>query len=91
MTEEEVALAVKDIIQTVAPDEDVSNLDPALRLREQIDLDSMDFLDIVMELRKLYGVQVPEEDYKELATLGGCVRYLHPKLAAKSLHCATSA
>jgi acyl carrier protein len=91
MTEEEVALAVKDIIQTVAPDEDVSSLDPEQRLREQIDLDSMDFLDIVMELRKLYGVQVPEEDYKELATLAGCVRYLYPKLAGKSLHCATSA
>jgi len=91
MTEEEVVLAVKDIIQTVAPDEDVSALDPAKRLREQIDLDSMDFLDIVMELRKLYGVQVPEEDYKELATLEGCVRYLHPKLAAKALHQATSA
>ena len=91
MTEEEVTLAVKDIIQTVAPDEDVSNLEPSKRLREQIDLDSMDFLDIVMELRKLYGVQVPEEDYKELATLEGCVRYLHPKLAHKSLHCATSA
>ena len=91
MTEEEVVSAVKDIIQTVAPDEDVSNLELEVRLREQIDLDSMDFLDIVMELRKLYGVQVPEEDYKELATLAGCVRYLHPKLAAKSLHCATSA
>jgi acyl carrier protein len=91
MTEEEVALAVKDIIQTVAPDEDVADLDPEKRLREQIDLDSMDFLDIVMELRKLYGVQVPEEDYKELATLAGCVRYLHPKLAAKSLHCTASA
>ncbi len=51
----------------------------------------MDFLDIVMELRKLYGVQVPEQDYNELATLAGCVRYLHPKLAGKSLHCATSA
>ncbi len=91
MTEEEVTLAVKDSIQTVAPDEDVNGLDPEKRLREQIDLDSMDFLDIVMELRKLYGVQVPEEDYKELATLAGCVRYLHPKLAGKSLHCATSA
>ena len=91
MTEEEVVIAVKDIIQTVAPDEDVSSLDPAVRLREQIDLDSMDFLDIVMELRKLYGVQVPEEDYKELATLDGCVRYLHPKLTAKSLHCAANA
>jgi len=91
MTEEEVVLAIKDIIQTVAPDEDVSNLDASKRLREQIDLDSMDFLDIVMELRKLYGVQVPEEDYKELATLDGCVRYLHPKLAVKPLHCAASA
>ena len=85
MTEEEVALAVKDIIQTVAPDEDVTNLDPEKRLREQIDLDSMDFLDIVMELRKLYGVQVPEEDYKELATLDGCVAYLSPLLAGKAL------
>ncbi len=91
MTEEDVVLAIKDIIQTVAPDEDVAGLDPSKRLREQIDLDSMDFLDIVMELRKLYGVQVPEEDYKELATLDGCVRYLYPKLEAKSLHCATSA
>jgi acyl carrier protein len=91
MTEDEVAIAIKDIIQTVAPDEDLSGLDPDVRLREQIDLDSMDFLDIVMELRKLYGVQVPEEEYKELATLAGCVRYLHPKLAGKALHCAASA
>ena len=91
MTAEEVALAVKDIIRTVAPDEDLAGLDPEKRLREQIDLDSMDFLDIVMELRKLYGVQVPEEDYKELATLDGCVRYLQPKLAGKSLHCAANA
>ena len=91
MTEEEVVIAVKDIIQTVAPDEDVSSLDPRVRLREQIDLDSMDFLDIVMELRKLYGVQVPEEEYKELATLEGCVRYLHPKLAGKTLHCPANA
>ena len=91
MTEEEVIQAVKDIIQTVAPDEDVSGLDPDVRLREQIDLDSMDFLDIVMELRKLYGVQVPEEDYKELATLQGCVDYLHPMLTGKALHCAAEA
>ncbi len=91
MTKEEVVLAIKDIINTIAPDEDVANLDHAERLRDQIDLDSMDFLDIVMELRKLYGVQVPEEDYKELATLDGCVNYLHPMLAEKELHCAASA
>ncbi len=91
MTQDEVVLAVKDIIATVAPDEDLSDLDPAVRLREQIDLDSMDFLDIVMELRKIYGVQVPEQDYKELASLDSCVRYLLPKLAHKELHCAAKA
>jgi acyl carrier protein len=81
MNREEIENAVKDIIQTVAPDEDLSNLRPDLKLREQIELDSMDFLDIVMELRKRHGVHVPEADYKELATLDGCVAYLTPLLA----------
>jgi acyl carrier protein len=84
MNREEIQTAVKDIIQTVAPDEDLSHLDPGLKLREQIELDSMDFLDIVMELRKRYGVHVPEADYKELATLDGCVNYLAPLLAKTS-------
>ena len=85
MNREEIQDAIKDIIQTVAPDEDVSNLKPDVKLREQIELDSMDFLDIVMELRKRYGVQVPEDDYKELATLDGCVSYLSPLLQGKKL------
>ena len=85
MTTDEVVVAVKDIIHTIAPDEDLSELATDVKLREQIELDSMDFLDIVMELRKLYGVQVPEEDYKELATLQGCVDYLSPKLTHKEL------
>ena len=80
MNREEIIQAIKDIITTIAPDEDVTSLATDVRLREQIELDSMDFLDIVMELRKRYGVQVPEEDYKELATLDGCVAYLHPRL-----------
>jgi acyl carrier protein len=85
MTREEIVSAIKDIIRSIAPDEDLSDLKPDVRLREQIELDSMDFLDIVMELRKRYGVQVPEEDYKELATLDGCARYLAPKLEGKRL------
>ena len=91
MNHEDIVIALKDIIKTIAPDEDVSNLEMDVRLRDQIELDSMDFLDIVMELRKLYGVQVPEEDYKELATIDGCVAYRHPKLADKELHCAANA
>jgi acyl carrier protein len=85
MTREEIIEAVKDIIRTIAPDEDLSGLVTSERLRDQIELDSMDFLDIVMELRKRYGVQIPEEEYKELATLDGCVAYLGPKLQGKKL------
>lgn len=85
MSNEEIVIAVKDIISVIAPDEDLSNLALDVKLRDQIELDSMDFLDIVMELRKRYGVQVPEEDYMNLATLQGCVDYLGPKLAGKQL------
>ncbi len=91
MTRDEIVIAIKDIIQQIAPDEDLSSLDKGVRLRDQIELDSMDFLDIVMELRKLYGVQVPEADYKELATLEGCANYLESHLADKELHCASNA
>lgn len=83
MTREDIAQAVIDIITDVVPDEDCSSLDPAVALREQLELDSMDFLDIVMELRKQYGVEVPEADYPALATLNSCVDYLEPHMKDK--------
>ena len=46
--------------------------------REQLELDSMDFLDIVMELRKRHRIQIPEEDYGELASMASTVTYLEP-------------
>jgi len=82
MVEQQVRSIVLDIIAVVAPDADLSDIDDEKALRDQLELDSMDFLDIVMELRKRYKVEVPKEDYPELATLGGCVRYLSPKLQA---------
>ena len=80
MTENDVRQLILDIIHDIAPDEDLSDVQPDVRLRDQLDLDSMDFLDIVMELRKRHKVEVPEEDYMELSTLNGCVTYLLPKL-----------
>lgn len=80
MTRDEVRTAVIKIIEEIAPDEDTSSLKGDERLRDQMELDSMDFLDIVMELRKQYSVEVPEADYMELATLDGCVNYLEPKM-----------
>ncbi len=71
---------ILDIIAVVAPDADLTNVKSDVRLRDQLDMDSMDFLDIVMELRKRYKVEVPKEDYQELATLDSCAEYLAPKL-----------
>ncbi len=73
-----------DIIADIAVDEDLSNLDDDIKLREQLDLDSMDFLDIVMELKKRYKIEVPQEDYMKLATLKSCIEYLGPKLSLNS-------
>ncbi|MBI2378162.1 MAG: acyl carrier protein [Deltaproteobacteria bacterium] len=84
MTEQDLKQLILDIIHDIAPDEDLSSVDPAVRLRDQLDLDSMDFLDIVMELRKRHGIEVPEEDYVQLATLDGCVSYLMPKFHARA-------
>ena len=74
MSNEDIVIAIKDIIATIAPDEDLSRLDMHERLREQIELDSMDFLDIVMELRKRYGVQIPEEEYRRARHAAGLRR-----------------
>jgi acyl carrier protein len=80
MTQDEVKNVVLNIISEIAPDEDIQTLDAGKSLREQLSLDSMDFLDIVMELRRKYKVEVPSEDYPRLATLQGCVDYLTPKM-----------
>lgn len=73
-----------DIIAEIAVDEDLSNLDDNIKLRDQLDLDSMDFLDVVMELKKRYKIEVPTEDYPKLATLKSCIEYLGPKFSLNS-------
>ncbi len=83
MTREELREHVLDIIRDIAPDEDLSSIDDDEPLRDQIDLDSMDFLDIVLELRKRYKVEVPEEDYPKLRTMNSTLDYLLPKFEDK--------
>ncbi|MCH8157898.1 MAG: acyl carrier protein [Nitrospinae bacterium] len=80
MTRDEVRQAVVDILTDIAPDEDVNSIKDDITLREQIDLDSMDFLDIVMELRKRFNVEVPEKDYEQLVSMASCIQYLQPLL-----------
>ncbi len=80
MTRGEVKKAVTDIIEEILPEGDCSGIDPEKKLRDQLELDSMDFLDIVMELRKKYKIEVPEADYGKLASLNSCIEYLEPKM-----------
>ena len=80
MTAAEIREAILEILADIAPDEDLSNLKEDVPFREQLELDSMDFLDIVMELRKRYRIQIPEEEYPELASMASTVRYLEPRM-----------
>lgn len=80
MTQEDIKNLILEIIEDIDDEADFAGLDPDQPLRDQLDLDSMDFLDIVMELRKRYKLQIPEEDYPQLATLNSCVAYLLPLL-----------
>ncbi len=82
MTHDQVRKIVLNIISVVAPDANLAGIKGDVRLRDQLEMDSMDFLDSVMELRKRYKVEVPKEDYPELATLDGCADYLVPRLQA---------
>jgi len=78
MTPVEIRAAVLEILEGIAQDDDLSTLDDGIAFREQLELDSMDFLDIVMELRKRYRVQIPEEDYSRLASMASTVEFLTP-------------
>ncbi|HCE43058.1 MAG TPA: acyl carrier protein [Lentisphaeria bacterium] len=80
MTREDISKAIISIINDILPEGDCSEVDPEKKLRDQLELDSMDFLDIVMELRKKYGIEVPEADYPQLATLNSCINYLEPRM-----------
>lgn len=80
MSPAEIREEVIDILTNIAPDDDLSQLDDGIAFREQLELDSMDFLDIVMELRKRYRVQIPEEDYMQLASMSSTVEYLEPRM-----------
>ena len=68
-------------LRAAAPGSDPSRLDPEAELREELDLDSMDFLNFVTALHNALGVEIPERDYRRLSSLQGAQQYLTEKLA----------
>ena len=80
VTRDEIIKLILDLIHESVPEEDLSDVDPEVPLRDQLELDSVDFLNIVMELQMRYGIEIPEDDFIELTTLNRCVEYLSPRL-----------
>ncbi|HEY3450644.1 MAG TPA: acyl carrier protein [Myxococcales bacterium] len=82
MTREAIKAHVIRILGSIAPEADLSQVDPDADLRETIDLDSMDLLNFATRIREQLGVDVPEADELRLVTLRGCVDYLERRLAS---------
>ena len=76
MTRDDIRAAVLHALGTVAPEADLSQLAPSADMRETLDIDSMDFLNFAIALHGTLGVEIPERDYPQLATLAGSVDYL---------------
>lgn len=76
MTPDEIRIAVLRAIHRVAPEADPAAIEPDVPLRDQLDIDSMDFLKFVIGLHDSFGVDVPEKDYPKLVTVNSCVDYL---------------
>jgi len=73
---DEIKEAVLRVLGEIAPEADLSTLKPDVNFRDQLDIDSMDFLNFVIALHETQRVEIPEADYPKLATLNGCIKYL---------------
>jgi acyl carrier protein len=77
---DEVKSLVLREIQNIAPETEVDQIDPTVSLREQVDLDSMDILNLMVAIHEATGVDIPEADYPRIATIDACVAYLSVRM-----------
>jgi acyl carrier protein len=76
MTDTEIRAKVLQILVEIAPEADLENIKPNVEFREQIDLDSMDYLNFVIALDEDFGAQIPETEYTQFTSLNACVERL---------------
>ena len=77
MKREELAARLLALVTEIAPDVDPATVLPGIDFRDQFDFDSMDTLNFAVALHRELGVDVPEKDYAQLASLDKCVAYLY--------------
>jgi acyl carrier protein len=82
MSTDELRTDVLRILGELAPEADTASLKPDVRIRDQLDLDSMDFLNFLIAVHEATGVDIPEADYPRLRTLDEIIAYLEEKRAA---------
>jgi acyl carrier protein len=82
LDQDQVRARMLEILKTLAPEMDAAELVADAPLRKQIDLDSMDWLNVLAAIHERLGVNIPETDYGKLATLDSIVVYLVEKLSA---------
>ncbi len=80
MTKVEIRGTVLRVLGQIAPEADLSQLKPDLRIRDQLDIDSIDALNFFIGLHKELKVEIPEADYRKLVTLNNCTEYLASRL-----------
>ena len=78
-SESEIRAVVLELLAHVAPESDPSTLDPNASIQDQLDIDSIDFLNFIMSVHERTGIDIPERDYTKVATVNDCVRYLAGK------------
>ncbi len=80
MNEDAIRRAVLDALRSVAPEADPETLRGDEPIQDQLEIDSMDFLNWVIAVNQLTGVEIPERDYRRMATLDGAVEYIASSL-----------
>jgi acyl carrier protein len=81
MSDNEIKSLYLRELHKIAPEIELNQLDPALDLRDQIDLDSMDILNLAIAIHEATGIDIPEADYPQMASINGCVGYLRTRVA----------
>lgn len=83
MTKDEIKATLLHLLGNIAPEADLARLTPEATIRDELDIDSMDFLNFAIAVHETLDVEIPEADYPQLATLNGCVEYLAARLTGE--------
>jgi acyl carrier protein len=78
-TEDDIRNEILSVLTTIAPEVEPEDVEDDVLLRDQVDLDSMDWLNVLIGIHKRLNVDIPESDYQSLRTLADLVDYVKRK------------